>query len=200
MDKFQFKSTFLNYLHRRKAVLRSNHFYRIISKSLKIKFYIFTELRSDNMDLKIHTKCLLLMLVFICLKCKCNARGLTSIGSHHIIGLSYQNDCILSLGGFLDEGYYSNLTAQAGFAFNDYLAIQMGYHNFTGNPYFFAYNRFNYTDYTDDHFAQTAVGLFYPIAIKNAKKIKYAKNKPRHILLDVYVGYGKGINLRSLVK
>jgi len=155
------------------------------------------------MNLKIYTNLILIAILLFNSKNLSYAINLSNVGSHHVIGLSYKNDGVLSLGGLRAGDYYSNLTVQAGFAYNDFLAFQVGYHNFTDNPFFRVYSRTNYTEFTEDHFAHAGVGVFYPINIKNAKREKIWKHKgkwysPRHILLDAYVAYGKGLNTRSL--
>jgi len=157
------------------------------------------------MNLKIQTKYLLIIITAMFINCQslCQSAGLTSIGTQQVIGLSYEKDCILSLGGKAANEYNNSLTAQAGFAYNNFLAFQLGYHYFSDNPYFIVDRRTNYTEYTEGHFAHVAVGVFYPIKIKNSKKENIWKNKgkwysPRHILLDAYVAYGKGFNNRAL--
>lgn len=155
------------------------------------------------MNLKIHTKLLLIIAILICCKNISQAANLTSVGNHHIIALSYKKDCILSFGGIKGGEYYNNLTVQTGFAYNDFLAFQAGYHYFSDNPYLLVYNGINYTEFTYGHFAHAAAGVFYPIPIKNFSIERLWKNKdawysPRHILLDAYLAYGKGLNMRAL--
>lgn len=156
------------------------------------------------MKLKIYRKLLPILALFICCKNTGKATGLTSAGTHQIIGLSYEKDCILSIGGIKVDDYLKQ-TVQAGFAYNEFIAFQLGYRYFSDNPYIF--NRISagaeFTEYNKDHFAHVSTGVFYAITLKNSKWGSIWKNKgrwykPRNILFDLYAGFGKGINKRTV--
>lgn len=141
--------------------------------------------------------------MLICFKGISHATGLTNVGTHHLIGLSQKNDCILSLGG-IDVGDYNILNAQTGFAYNNKIAFQVGYQYFSDSPYFIFYRNKSYLEHFKDHFFSGAIGTFYTIPLGESKlKIKWKQtgrlyNNSRHLLFDAYVAYGKGLSNRKL--
>jgi len=155
------------------------------------------------MNLKIYTKFWLIVAMLFNGQNLCSAIGLTNAGAHHVIGLRYKKDCILSFGGMIVGDDYSKLTLQTGFAYHNFLAFQIGYQYSSDDPYFTINRGIAFKENANDHFAHVSIGAFYPIPIKNSKwRGIWKKNskwfRPRHILLDAYLTYGKGFNNRLL--
>jgi len=155
------------------------------------------------MNLNIHTKLLLIIVIIICCKSISNATGLTSLGTHHTIGLSQKNDCILSLGG-RKVNDYKKLNAEAGFVYKNVLTFQSSYQYFSNRPYTAIYKAKLYKEYFNDHFVSIAAGTFYSIPLKKYKWISKWKfidklyRNSRHLLFDVFLAYGKGLSKRTI--
>jgi len=138
-----------------------------------------------------------------------------SIGGFNNIGLSYQNDLVLSAGTNFNQSlnyedrnlyhHFKTYDAQAAYAFYKYIGVQAGYQRFL----LFNDEELNLCasksckQSNSDHYFNVAIGAFYTFDLKktllknNDKDYKLA-NKA-HIIFDVYLGYGKGFNTTNIL-
>lgn len=139
-----------------------------------------------------------------------------SIGGFNNISLSYKNDLVLSAGtnfsqslNYEEDEVYDNFKiydTQIAYAFFKYLGIQAGYQRFI----LFNDEELNLCESIGckqsnrDHYFNAAISAFYTfdlkkISSKNKNTIDSKLTNKAHILLNAYVGYGKGINKLNII-
>jgi len=158
----------------------------------------------------------LIFIIIICLLPVKLKAQIGNLGGFNTIDLAYKNDLVLSVGKNFSQSLkisddrlfkdFKNYDLQAGYAINKFLSVQAGYHSFfvfnddslnlcSGKGCEQAYN---------NHYFNLAIGAFYThdltktLFLKNNKKDHKLINKA-HILFNVYLGYGKGFNKRSIL-
>lgn len=136
-----------------------------------------------------------------------------SLGGFNNIGLSNKNDLVLNAGlnfsqslNYEDNRIYDNFKtydAQIAYAFYKHLGVQAGYQNFIlfNDDNLNLCESQNCKQSSRDHYFNVALGAFYKFNLNKTTSIKkdHQLLDKAHILLDIYVGYGKGMNTSNIL-